>query len=174
MLDINASEDTVLKRTGLTCRLLHVVAEFFVPVLSKALPSAKSSLAGLSLVLSSNLPPCLQAMGEHPLDNVDDDVVFVVGGAPSVSGTISLGLAIGVHDLNMYAILCHHTVISHRIDPTEEFIINLNQTKKNLDGKKNLDRLASQPIQFCYKMTKKRPCTHSGFAIKRTLEQKSC
>jgi hypothetical protein len=32
--------------------------------------------------------------------------------------------------------------------------------------------LAGQPIQICYKMTKKRPCTQSGFAKKRTLEQK--
>jgi hypothetical protein len=49
---------------------------------------------------------------------------------------------------------------------------------ENLDPKsglqKNLDRLAGQPIQICYKMTKKRPCTQSGFAKKRTLEQKSC
>jgi hypothetical protein len=130
MLDINALEDTVLKHTGLTYRLLHVVAEFFVPVLLKVLPSAKSSLAGLSLVLSSNLPPCLQATGEQLLDNVDGDVVFVVGDTPSMSDMTSLGLAIGIHDLNMHAILCHHTVISHRIDPTEEFIINLNQNKK--------------------------------------------
>jgi hypothetical protein len=34
--------------------------------------------------------------------------------------------------------------------------------------------LAGQPIQICYKITKKRPCTQSGFAKKRTLEQKSC
>jgi hypothetical protein len=38
MLDINASEDTVLKRTGLNCQLLHAAAEFFVPVLPKVLP----------------------------------------------------------------------------------------------------------------------------------------
>ncbi len=36
------------------------------------------------------------------------------------------------------------------------------------------DRLAGQPIQIYYKMNKKRPCTQSGFAKKRTLEQKSC
>ena len=101
MLDINASEDMVLKHTGLTCWLLHAVAEFFVPVLSKVLPSVKSSLARLSLVLSSNLPPCLQALGEHPLEDVDEDVVFVVGDAPSASNMTSLFLAIGVHDLNM-------------------------------------------------------------------------
>jgi hypothetical protein len=76
MLDINASEDMVLKRTGLTCWLLHAVAEFFVPVLSKVLPLAKSSLTRLFLVLSSDLPPCLQALGEQLLDNVDDDVVL--------------------------------------------------------------------------------------------------
>jgi hypothetical protein len=101
MLDINASEDTVLKHTGLTCRFLHVVAEFFVPVLLEVLPSAKSSLARLSLVFSSNLPPCLQALGEQPLDDVDDDVIFVVGDTPSASNTTSLGSAIGVHDLDM-------------------------------------------------------------------------
>ncbi len=91
----------VLKRTGLTCWLLHAVAKFFVPVLLKVLPSAKSSLARLSLVLSSNLPPCLQALGQHPLDDVDEDVVFVVGDTPSTSDTTSLGLATGIHDLNM-------------------------------------------------------------------------
>jgi hypothetical protein len=101
MLDINASEDMVLKRTGLTCQLWHAVAEFFVPILLKVFPSVKSSLTRLSLVLSSNLPPCLQALGEQPLDNVDDDVVFVVGDAPSTSDTTFLGLAISVHDLNM-------------------------------------------------------------------------
>ncbi len=31
-------------------------------------------------------------------------------------------------------------------------------------------QLAGQPIQICYKMTKKRPCTKSGFAKKITLE----
>jgi hypothetical protein len=78
-----------------------VVAEFFDPVLLKILPLAKSNLARLSLVLSSNLPPCLQAQGGQPLDEVDDDVIFVVGDAPRVSDTTFLGLAIGVHDLNM-------------------------------------------------------------------------
>ncbi len=91
----------VLKHTGLTCQLLHAVAEFFDPVLSKVLPSAKRSLARLSLVFSSNLPPCLQALGEQPLDYVDADVVFVVGDAPSTLDTTFLGLAIGVHDSNM-------------------------------------------------------------------------
>ena len=51
----------------------------------------------------------------------------------------------------------------------EEFIINLDENKqKNLDGEKNLDQLAGQPIQICYKMTKKRLCTQSGFAKKNT------
>jgi hypothetical protein len=67
--------------------------------------------------------------------------------------------------------LLHHTVASHRIDPMEEYI---KIWKKNLDRENNLDRLPGQPIQICYKMTKKRPCTQSGFAKKRTLEQKSC
>ncbi len=67
--------------------------------------------------------------------------------------------------------LCHHTVVSHRIDPMGEYIENLDP-KSGLQ--KNLDRLAGQPIQICYKITKKRPCTQSGFAKKRTLEQKSC
>ncbi len=35
------------------------------------------------------------------------------------------------------------------------------------------DWLAGQTIQIYYKMTKKRPCTQSGFAKKRTLKQKS-
>jgi hypothetical protein len=101
LLDINASEDTVVKRTGLTCWLLHAVAEFFDAVLLKVLPSAKSSLARLSLVFSSNLPPCLQALGEQLLNDVDDDVVFVVGDAPSASKLTFLGLDISIHDLNM-------------------------------------------------------------------------
>jgi hypothetical protein len=45
--------------------------------------------------------------------------VFVVGDAPSTFNTTSLDLAIGIHDL--YAIVCYHTIISHRIDLTEEF-----------------------------------------------------
>jgi hypothetical protein len=97
MLDINALEDTVLKLTGLTCRLLHVVAEFFVPVLSKVLPSAKSSLIRLSLICKSYLPPCLQALGEHPLDNIDKDVIFVVGHAHRASRTTYSAFAIGFH-----------------------------------------------------------------------------
>jgi hypothetical protein len=96
-----------LKHTRFTCQLLHGVAEFFVAVLSKVLPSAKSSLARLSLVLSSDLPLCLQALGEHPLDNVDDDVIFVVGDVLSASNTTSLGLAIGVHDLNMQSFISY-------------------------------------------------------------------
>jgi hypothetical protein len=40
-------------------------------------------------------------------------------------------------------ILHHHTVISHRIDPTEEFIINLDQNKKILMVKKT--GLVGQP-----------------------------
>jgi hypothetical protein len=73
----------------------------FDPVLLKVLPLAKSSLVRHSLVFSSNLPPCLQALGEQLLNNVDDDVIFVFGDAPSASNTTSLGLAISVHDLNM-------------------------------------------------------------------------
>jgi hypothetical protein len=39
---------------------------------------------------------------------------------------------------------------------------------ENLDQiKKNLDWLAGQPIQICYKMTRKRPCTQSEFAKKK-------
>jgi hypothetical protein len=78
-----------------------VSTEFFVPVLSKVLPLAKSSLTRLSLVLNIDLLPCLQAMREQPLEDVDKDVVFVVGDAPSASDTSSLGLAIGIHNLNM-------------------------------------------------------------------------
>ncbi len=47
-----------------------------------------------------------------------------------------------------------------------EYIKIWNKTKKYLDRENNLDHLASQPIQICYKMTKKRPCTQSGFTKK--------
>jgi hypothetical protein len=67
--------------------------------------------------------------------------------------------------------LHHHTVVSHRIDPTGEYIENLDPKS---GSQNNLDRLAGQPIKIYYKMTKKRPCTQSGFAKKITLEQKSC
>jgi hypothetical protein len=56
---------------------LHAVAEFFVLILSKVHPLAKSSLARLSLVLISNLHPCLQALGEQLLNDVDDDDVVL-------------------------------------------------------------------------------------------------
>ncbi len=58
-LNINALEDTVLKCTGLTCWLLHAAIEFFVPVLLKVLPSAKSSLVRDSLWYSA--VTCLHA-----------------------------------------------------------------------------------------------------------------
>ncbi len=51
-----------------------------------------------------------------------------------------------------------HTIVSHRIDPTEEF-------KGSVGRPTDPDLL---------QMTKKRPCKQSGFAEKRTLEQKSC
>ncbi len=88
----------------------------------------------------------------------------VVNPAEAQNATIAMRAMLQWHIL-------HHTVASHRIDPMEEDI-------KNLDPKSgsqtNLDRLASQLIQICYKMTKKRPCNKSGFAKKRTLEQKTC
>jgi hypothetical protein len=51
-------------------------------------------------------------------------------------------------------------------------MINLDQNKKKQDGKKNLDWLAGQPIQHCYKMTKKRPCTQSDL-LKKELWNKN-
>jgi hypothetical protein len=83
--------------TGLTCRLLHAVAELFVPVVPKVLPPTKNCLHRLSLIRSSDHPPSLQALGEIQLDNLDEDVVFVIRGANGESGTTSPSLAIGVH-----------------------------------------------------------------------------
>jgi hypothetical protein len=86
-LDLNAPEHTVGIDTGLTCQLLHAVAELLVPVLPKVLPSAKRKLVRLSLILKSDCIPSLQALGEIPLDNLDEDVVFVIRGAKGASGT---------------------------------------------------------------------------------------
>jgi hypothetical protein len=49
----------------------------------------------------------------------------------------------------------------------EEYIKIWNKKKKKLDRENTLDRLAGQPIQICYKMTKKSSCTQSGFAKKK-------
>jgi hypothetical protein len=68
----------------------------------------------LSSLASSSLPSLnYTSEGGNILD------IFVVGDAPSAFNTTSLDLAIGIHDL--YAIVCYHTIISHRIDLTEEF-----------------------------------------------------
>jgi hypothetical protein len=96
-LDLNAPENTVGIDTGLTCWLLHAVAELLVPVFPKVLPSAKSQLIRLHLILSGDCIPSLQALGEIPLNNLDEDVVFVIRGPKGASGTTSSGLATGVH-----------------------------------------------------------------------------
>jgi hypothetical protein len=72
-------------------------------------------------------------MGEMPLNDINEDVIFIVGHTPRASSPTSSGLAFGVHGR------------SPNLDP-------------NLDGVKNLDWLAGQPIQIFHKNTKKRPC----------------
>jgi hypothetical protein len=57
----------------------------------------KNCLHRLSLIHKSDRPPSLQALGEIQLDNLDEDVVSVVGDAPRASATTSSGLAFGVH-----------------------------------------------------------------------------
>jgi hypothetical protein len=49
------------------------------------------------MVHSSNLPPCLQAPGKMPLNDIDEDVIFGVGHTPSAS-TTSSSLTFRVHD----------------------------------------------------------------------------
>ncbi len=80
-LKCNAMEDIVCECTRLTCWLLHAIAQLVVPVVTKVfLPSAKSTgLTGLSLICKKDLPPCLQALGKHAPDDIDEDVIFVVG-----------------------------------------------------------------------------------------------
>jgi hypothetical protein len=39
------------------------------------------------LVLKSDLPPALQALGEKPLNDIDEDVVLVVADAGRASAT---------------------------------------------------------------------------------------
>ena len=63
-----------------------------------------------------------------PLNNINEDVVFVVGHAPNTSSTTSSGLTFGVHD---------H---SPNLD-------------LNLERVKNLDWVAGQPIQTFHKNT---------------------
>ena len=96
-LNLNASKDTVGQGTGLTCRLMHAVAELPVPFVSKVLPPTKSRLHRLSLIRNSDLPPSLQVLGEIQLDNTDEDVVSVIGSANRTSGATSPCLVIGVH-----------------------------------------------------------------------------
>jgi hypothetical protein len=57
----------------------------------KVLPSVKSTLVSLSLIRKGNLSPCLQAPGEMPLDDLNEDVIFVIGYTTNVSATTSLG-----------------------------------------------------------------------------------
>jgi hypothetical protein len=120
-LNRNAPEYTVGIGTGLTGRLLHAVAELLVPILPKVLPSAKIELVRLSLILKSDHIPSLQTLGEIPLDNLDEDVIFVIRGANRASGTTSPGLAIGVHGARISWKIIFWTRL-------------------------NLDRLAGQPI----------------------------
>jgi hypothetical protein len=63
----------------------------------KVLPLTKNRFHRLSLICKSNLPPSLQALGGIQLDDIDEDVISVVGNAPRASATTSSGLAIGIH-----------------------------------------------------------------------------
>jgi hypothetical protein len=45
----------------------------------------------------SDPPPSLQALGEILFDDVDEDVIFVVGNTYRASDTTYSGLTIGVH-----------------------------------------------------------------------------
>jgi hypothetical protein len=83
--------------------------------------------------------------------------VFVAGNAPSASNMTLLGLANGVHGLY-----------------TRSYIIIQSFLTVLTPWRNSKDQLAGQSIQICYKITKKRPCTQSEFAKKRTLEQESC
>ncbi len=83
MLDGNTTKNMVRQHTWLTGRLLHLVAKLLVPVVTKVFPPAKSCLKRLSLILNSNLPPCLQALGETALYNINENVILV-GGHPPV------------------------------------------------------------------------------------------
>jgi hypothetical protein len=60
--------------------------------------------------------------------------------------------------------LCHHTVVSQRIDTTGEYIKSLDQNKiksgTRFRPRSKLDWLAGQPIQIWNKMKKKRPCKY--------------
>ncbi len=97
-LNLNAPVYTVGIFAGLTCRLLHAVAELLVPVVSQVLPATKNCFHRLSLIRKSDRPPSLQALGEIPLDYLNEDVVIVIRGANGSSGgTTSPGLVIGVH-----------------------------------------------------------------------------
>ena len=75
----------------LTGGLLHSVAKLLVPVVPKVLPLAKSRLKRLSLICKGNLSPCLLALGEMPLDDLNEDVIFVIGYTTNVSATTSSG-----------------------------------------------------------------------------------
>jgi hypothetical protein len=45
----------------------------------KVLPSAKSRLGSLSLMHMGSLSPCLQALRETSFDDLNEDVIFVIG-----------------------------------------------------------------------------------------------
>ena len=86
-LNSKAAEVTVTKVAWFPSRLLHVLAQFFDPIVTNILPTAKNRFVGLSLVLKSDLPPALQALGEKPLNDIDEDVVLVVADASRASAT---------------------------------------------------------------------------------------
>jgi hypothetical protein len=76
-----------------------------------------------------------------------------------------------------HRLLRGNAAASHRIDPTEEYNKNLEQSKKKSGPPKKKSGSVGRPTNpdlLFTKMTKKRSCTQSGFAKKRTPEQKSC
>jgi hypothetical protein len=77
--------------------LLHMVAQFLDPIIGQVLSTAKSCLSRLSLVCHSNLPPSLQALGELRLDDINEDVIFVIASTQRTATMSYLGLVIGVH-----------------------------------------------------------------------------
>ena len=45
----------------------------------------------LYLILTGNLSPCLQALGEMPLDDLNEDLISVIGYTTNASATASSG-----------------------------------------------------------------------------------
>ncbi len=81
-----------------------MVAELLVLTVPYVLPLAKILLTRLSLLYFSYSPPSLQAPGEVPLNNIDENFIFVVAHATSASTMNFLGLVIGIHGAIMIII----------------------------------------------------------------------